>query len=306
MQVFSKIIDLTSLSSNIVIALGTFDGVHVGHQSIIRRAIELAKGLHGISMVFTFSNHPNSIVAPERVPLQIGDEFSKKHLLDELGVDVLVNIPFTKRFAKISPEEFLITLRDNYAPKYLVAGPNYTFGHRGKGNVKMLLREGKNYGFEAEIHSGVYLDGRMVSSTQIRKLLAAGELDLANEYLGRPFTFSGRVIHGDKRGRKLGFPTANLAINDTRAMLPNGVYAVQAVLHDGRYHGVANIGTNPTFDGCNRRLETNILDFSENIYDAVLQVQFLHKLRDEQKFSSAENLVKQMHLDIKNAEKYFL
>ena len=306
MQVFSKIIDITALYSNIVIALGTFDGVHVGHQSIIRQAIELAKSIHGISMVFTFSNHPFSIVAPERVPLQIGDNFSKKHLLDELGVDILVDIPFTRKFAKISPEEFLTALKENYAPKYLVVGPNYTFGHRGKGNVKMLLREGKNYGFEAEIHSGVYMDGRIVSSTQIRKLLAVGDLDMVTEYLGRPFTFSGRVVHGDKRGRTLGFPTANLAIGDTRAKLPNGVYAVQITLHNEKYSGVANIGTNPTFEGCKRRLETYILDFHKDIYDAVLQVQFLHKLRDEQKFSSAENLVKQMHLDIKNAEKYFL
>ncbi len=301
MQVFSKIIDLTELYPNIVIALGTFDGVHIGHQSIIRQAIELAEKIHGISMVFTFSNHPLSVVAPERVPLQIGDNFSKKHVLSGLGVDILVNIPFTKKFAKFSPGDFLDMLRENYAPKYIVSGPNYTFGYRGKGNVKMLLREGKIYGFQAEIHPAVYLDGRIVSSTQVRKFLAEGNLTMANEYLGRPFSFSGAVVHGDRRGRLLGFPTANLVIEDSRAMLPNGVYAVKVFLRDSLYDGIANIGTNPTFEGCKRRLETHIIDFDENIYDSVLQVRFLQKLRDEQKFSSAEYLIRQMHSDLKNA-----
>lgn len=305
MKAFSKIVDLTKNFPHIVVALGTFDGVHIGHQSIIKQAISLAKSIHGISVVFTFSNHPLSIVAPDRAPMQIGDNLSKERILADLGVDVLVNIPFTKKFAKITPEDFLILLHEHFAPRYVVVGPNFTFGYRGKGTPRMLLREGQHYGFKAEIANAVQLEGRIVSSTRIRQLLAAGNLPLVNEFLGRPFTFSGRVIHGDRRGRLLGFPTANLAIADNRAMLPNGVYATQVLVHDKMYYGMSNIGTNPTFEGCNRRLETFIIDFHDDIYDAVLQVQFLQKIREEQKFPSAEHLVKQMHMDLKSMEKFF-
>ncbi len=297
MQVFSKIMDLTQLYPKIVMALGTFDGVHVGHQSIIRQAIALAASIHGISVVFTFSNHPLSVIAPDKAPLQIGDTISKENILAELGVDILVNIPFTRKFAKVLPDQFLTTLQENFAPSYIVVGPNFSFGYRGKGNPRMLLREGPSYGFKAEIASAVQWNGHTVSSTRIRELLMKGDLDLANEFLGRPFSFGGRVVHGDRRGRLLGFPTANLAIADDRAMLPNGVYAVWATLQGKRYEGIANIGTNPTFEGCNRRLEVHILDFSGDIYDAALQVQFLKKIRDEQKFPSAEHLVHQLHED---------
>ena len=230
---------------------------------------------------------------------------SKENILTELGVDILVNIPFTKKFAKISPERFLETLQENFAPAYIVVGPNFSFGYRGKGNPRMLVREGHTYGFKAEIAAAVQWQGHTVSSTRIRELLLGGNLDLANEFLGRPFSFGGRVVHGDRRGRLLGFPTANLAIADSRAMLPNGVYAVRVTLQGKGYEGIANIGTNPTFEGCNRRLEVHILDFSGDIYDAALQVQFLKKIRDEQKFPSADHLVRQLHEDKATARTLF-
>ena len=305
MKVFSRIADLTKLYANVVIALGAFDGVHVGHQSIIRQAVQLAEKIHGVSMVFTFSNHPLSVIAPERMPKQIGDNLSKEQILASLGVDVLVNIPFTKDLARIAPEDFLILLQENFAPRYVVVGPNYTFGYKGKGTHRMLLRSGQDYGFRAEICPAVLQGGRPVSSTRIRELLAEGNLARVNEFLGRPFTFSGRIIHGDRRGRLLGFPTANLAIADERAMLPNGVYAVRLLLKNEAGEGIANIGTNPTFEGCKRRLEVHIFDFSGDIYDQVLQVQFCEHLRGEQKFPSAEHLVRQMHKDAKKAREIF-
>ena len=149
----------------------------------------------------------------------------------------------------------------------------------------------------------VQLDGRMVSSTRIRSLIEAGDLEKTNEYLGRYFSFGGRVIHGDHRGRKLGFPTANLAIGSHRAMLPNGAYAVLIWLNGKRYNGIANIADNPTFEGCNRRLEVNILDFSQNIYDAAITVQFVGKLREQKKFSGVDALVKQLRADEITARK---
>ena len=229
------------------VALGTFDGVHVGHQSIIRRAISLAKAHKLTSVVYTFSNHPLAVVAPEMVPMQIGDNISKADIMAELGVQVLVNVPFTEKLCRQSPEDFLLDLQQSLNPRYVVTGPNFSFGAKAKGNPRMLVRVGEDYGFQAEIGQAVQLDGQMVSSTRIRGLIESGNLEKTNEYLGRFFSFGGRVIHGDHRGRKLGFPTANLAIGDKRAMLPNGAYAVKVLLNGVTYMVIDSVGDNPTF-----------------------------------------------------------
>ena len=305
MKVFSKLTALSREYKNIVVALGMFDGVHIGHQSIIRRAVELAREIDGTAVVFTFSNHPLSVIAPIALPKQIGNNLLRERRLAEIGVDVLVSIPFTRDFATKSPEEFLNLLRTYFAPRYVVTGPNYTFGSKGKGTQRQLVREGHDYGFEAEVCPAVLRDGRPVSSTRIRALIDLGNLEETNDFLGYPFTVVDRVIHGDKRGRTLGFPTANLVIPDERVMLPNGVYACEAVYAGKHYAGLANIGNNPTFEGCNRRLEVNIQDFEQNIYDKVIEVRFLAKLRDEKKFNGVDALVAQMHRDKENARKYW-
>ena len=285
------------------VALGTFDGVHIGHQSIIQRAMNLAKAHKLVSVVYTFSNHPLEQIAPDKVPMQIGDNISKADILKAMGVQMLVNVAFNEKLCRQSPEAFIDELCHSLNPHYLVTGPNFSFGVKAKGNPRMLLRMGEEYGFQAEVGQAVQLDGRMVSSTRIRSLIEAGDLEKTNEYLGRYFSFGGRVIHGDHRGRKLGFPTANLAIGSHRAMLPNGAYAVLIWLNGKRYNGIANIGDNPTFEGCNRRLEVNILDFSQNIYDAAITVQFVVKLREQKKFSGVDALVKQLRADEITARK---
>ena len=285
------------------VALGTFDGVHIGHQSIIQRAMNLAKAHKLVSVVYTFSNHPLEQIAPDKVPMQIGDNISKADILKAMGVQMLVNVAFNEKLCRQSPEAFIDELCHSLNPHYLVTGPNFFFGAKAKGNPRMLLRMGEEYGFQAEVGQAVQLDGRMVSSTRIRSLIEVGDLEKTNEYLGRYFSFGGRVIHGDHRGRKLGFPTANLAIGSHRAMLPNGAYAVLIWLNGKRYNGIANIGDNPTFEGCNRRLEVNILDFSQNIYDAAITVQFVGKLREQKKFSGVDALVKQLRADEITARK---
>ena len=303
MQVYHKLKDFTQKYPRISVALGMFDGVHIGHQSIIRRAVELARKVHGTSAVFTFSNHPLSVLSPEHMPPQIGTEALKEQQACELGVDLFVCIPFTRDFAQRTPEEFLALLRDDFAPRYVVTGPNYTFGQKGRGTHRQLLREGADYGFHAEICPAVLRNGRPVSSTRIRALIAEGELAMANDFLGHPFRLVERVIHGDRRGRTLGFPTANLPILPGVAMLPNGAYAVR-VAYDGQwYGGMASIGSNPTFAGCSRRVEVNIEDFSADSYDRAIVVDFLAKLRDEQTFASADQLVRQLRKDRENAEK---
>lgn len=297
MKTYTKITDITKSYPNIIVALGMFDGMHIGHQSIVRRALEIADETGGIGAVFTFNNHPLSVLAKDRMPLQIGSPELRASILEKMGVEVLFNIPFTREFSRLSPEKFLELLRDNLAPHYVVTGANFTFGRQGKGTQRLLQRVGKDYGFHAEICPTVLAEGRPVSSTRIRELLREGDLDTVNGFLGRPFTFTARVIHGDRRGRTLGFPTANLQISGDRAMLPNGAYAVQVVLRGRYYNGLANIGNNPTFHGADRRLEVNIQDFHGDIYDQLLQIVFLKKLREERKFVSANHLIRQLHRD---------
>jgi riboflavin kinase/FMN adenylyltransferase len=188
-------------------------------------------------------------------------------------------------------------LQDNFAPYYLVTGPNYTFGFKGSGTYRMLLQGAERYGFRAKVCAAVAYGDQMVSSTRIRQCLSEGKLDLANAMLGRPFAFAGVVCHGDHRGHKLGFPTANLAMTSEHIMLPNGVYAVQVSIGEKKFCGVANIGANPTFNGQERRLEVSIIAFKGNIYGQRISVGFCHHLRDERRFATAEQLVSQLHKD---------
>lgn len=305
MQVYHKLKDFTKTYPRMALALGMFDGVHIGHQSILRRAVELAQSMGGTSAVFTFRNHPMSVLSPERMPLQIGTEALKEQLAEELGIDLFVSIPFTRTFAQRTPEAFLALLREDFAPRFVVTGPNYTFGQRGRGTQRQLLREGKDYGFQAEICPAILAGGRPVSSTRIRALLAEGRLDEANAFLGHPFRIIERVIHGDRRGRTLGFPTANLPIDEHAAMLPNGAYAVR-VRMDGTWHGgMANIGDNPTFAGTNRRIEVHVAAFDGDLYDKEITVDFLAKLREEQTFASVEQLVRQLKKDQAYAETFW-
>jgi len=298
METIKKLSDLNKKYLQPVVALGMFDGVHVGHASVINHAKEISKKIGGTLIVFTFSNHPLSIISPEKTPLSIGSRSLRREIFESLDVEVLIEIPFTKEFSRKSPEEFLELLRDKITPAYVVTGPNYTFGRFGKGNGRMLLREGKNFGFDTEICPAVTSDKKNVSSTRIRALIAEGNLPAANEMLGRNFTYMSEVVHGDQRGRKLGFPTANLEIDDDRAMLPNGVYIVRVKVGKNFYSGIANIGDNPTFKVAKRRLEVFIDNFSGDIYGREISVSFIEKIREEKKFSSIDELKKQLRADL--------
>ena len=298
MEVIKKLTGLTQKYKNPVVALGMFDGVHLGHASVIRRAVEVAKKIGGTSIVFTFSNHPLTILEPKDAPLMIGSRSLRREIVESLGVEVLIEIPFTKELSRKTPEEFLNLLQEKIAPSYVVTGQNFTFGRYGKGNGRMLLREGENYGFKAEICATVTIGKKNVSSTRIRTLIAEGDLIAANELLGRNFTYVSTVVNGDKRGRKLGFPTANLEIEDSRAMLPNGVYIVEVKVENNFYKGIANIGDNPTFKVAKRRLEVFIDNFSGDIYGEEIAVGFIKKIRDEKTFASVEELKLQLNEDL--------
>jgi riboflavin kinase / FMN adenylyltransferase len=303
MQFFSELINLKEQDTNLAVALGTFDGVHLGHQSILRRTQELARDAQGKSVVLTFSNHPLSVLAPGTEPLQVGDRRLRRCLLEQMGMDILIELPFTAEFSRVTADGFLQLLYERLAPKFVVVGPDYSFGYQGKGTPAYLQQAGPNYGLHTVICPAVFYGGEAVRSTRIRLLLAAGDLNLVNQLLGRPFTFAGSVVHGDERGRTLGFPTANLVIGEQRAILPNGVYAVQVQWRQRLLAGVASIGSNPTFGGVKRRLEVHLLDFTGDLYGQEIQVRFVARLRAEQKFPSAAALVEQLQADVRRARK---
>lgn len=309
MKIFSSLSDIKKFDfadKNLAVALGTFDGVHLGHQNVICEAVNLAKKNHGSSAVFTFSNHPRCVIFPDRKLPLINDTLAKIRDIENLGVDYLFNVEFTAQMSNMMPEDFMQMMKDCFAPKFVVTGPNYTFGAKGAGTPQLLQQDGAKYGFKAYMHHFVYCQNSMVSSTAIRKAILEGDLAKANKMLGKPFSIDEEVIHGKKRGRMLGFPTANLAIKDDRIMLPNGVYIVSAYVDGRKYGAVASIGTNPTFRDISRRVEVNIFDFSKDIYGKIIRVDFLEAIRREIKFTSVDALLSQMKKDVQKAKNYFV
>ena len=301
MEKYKELADFSSKYSNIVIALGMFDGIHIGHQEIIRTAVAKAQEINGAALVFSFSNHPRSIIALNAVPHRIASDAIRFCVLKNLGVNALVEIPFTADFAETGAADFIGLLQRHFSPKYVVVGENYTFGRGGHGTPKLLQDSAEKYGFQVLVCQSVMRDGAPVSSTRIRALTANGELSKVNEYLGYPFTINGTVIHGQERGRSLGFPTANLALREEFEHLPNGVYAVMVLYQGHLYRAVANIGNNPTFDGCDRRLEVHIMEFSGDLYGEELMISFYKKIRNEQRFSSIDDLIRQISVDKETA-----
>jgi len=305
MKIFNKIVNLSADFPGITVALGTFDGIHMGHQKVISRAVDLAKQINGTSVVFTFSNHPLSIVAPQRCPLQLVTEDDKADLLKELGVDVLLTIPFTMDFLQLSALQFIHLIMDNLNPKEIVVGPNYFFGYNRSGTPEFLQQSGIKYGFNVEIQPTVYVNDKIVSSTSIRQMILSGDIDQAAQLLGRPVKVSGTVIHGAKRGRELGYPTINLQFSKQLILPVDGVYAVSLTIKNIHYNGVANIGNNPTFNEIERRLEVHILDYSGDLYGQPVTVIFLKHIRGQITFSSSTELKWQICEDIKAAQLYF-
>lgn len=290
-----------------VIALGTFDGLHLGHTDVINTARDYAER-NGLKLaVFTFSNHPLALIRPDLVPVRIISAEEKIKLLESFGVDYLINIPFTEDFAALSPDEFLERL-DCFNYRCLVVGENFTYGFLGSGKTETLERSGRKNGFDVIVRPLVKMNGNVVSSTGIRNLIQAGHIEYANRMLGRAYAITGKIVHGEQRGRKLGFPTANIELLHGEMAVPApGVYAVTASIEGSIYEGMGNIGNNPTFNDVEHaRLEVNLFNCSGDLYGKTMSVQFHKYIRAEKKFSGVEELCRQIEEDKKAIKTYFL
>jgi riboflavin kinase/FMN adenylyltransferase len=285
------------------LALGFFDGVHLGHQAILRQTLADAGQHGGRAVVVTFDRHPNTVVAPRHVPPLIYPLSQKLRAIESLGPDTLLLLHFDQAFSEQSGADFIHALvRDLGGLASVCVGARFTFGHRRSGDVELLRKLGAELGFAVHGLDAVSLDGQMVSSTRARQAILTGALELAGRMLGRPYSFSGRVVAGDRLGRKQGFPTANLDTTGL-ALPPRGVYAVRARWRGLSHPAVLNIGVRPTLREPNPslRVEAHLLDFQGDLYGEELEVVFAGKLREEQKFRSVEELRLQIARDIAQA-----
>lgn len=296
--------ELNAGNRKVCLAIGFFDGVHLGHQQIIRQTITDARQHGALALVVTFDQHPNTVVAPTRMPPLIYSLPQKLRTIESLGPEALLLIHFDKAFSQKTGEEFIRELAGAWTGiQSVCVGANFVFGHKRGGNVELLKKLGSELKFSVHGMAAVSLDGKAVSSTRIRDAIRAGELDFASQMLGRAYSISAPVMEGDKLGRKIGFPTANLDATGL-ALPPNGVYAIHAIARGKTHRAVVNIGTRPTLGNSNPslRVEVHLLDFSGELYGEELEIVFAEKLRDEQKFPSVDALKAQIARDIERAK----
>lgn len=289
-----------------VVTIGNFDGIHLGHQAVIGQVAEKAQELSLPALLITFEPQPREYFAPQRVPPRLTRLREKVLNLRRFALDRVLAVQFNQAFAALSAEDFIRQiLVEKLGVRYLVVGDDFRFGRDRRGDFAMLQAAGATYGFEvANMHSFQVAEQR-VSSTLVRAALAAGDLERAEILLGRPYRMAGRVRHGDKRGRTIGFPTANLYLH-RRATPVSGVFAVEMFGVPGEpVAGVANVGTRPTVDGTRTQLEVFLFDFNTDIYGRYVQVSFLSKLRDERRFESFDALRRQIDRDVADAREFF-
>ncbi|NIJ53912.1 bifunctional riboflavin kinase/FAD synthetase [Dyadobacter arcticus] len=293
---------------NGVVTSGTFDGVHLGHQKILSRLIEISEQSGGESVVLTFWPHPRMVVSEDSQALQLLSTIDEKiEMFSKLGIHHLAIIPFTRAFSELSSDEFIQQiLVDKIGTRKLVIGYDHRFGRNREGSFEFLQNNGSKFGFEVEEISRADIEHMAISSSRIRKSLVTGHIHEANELLGRPYTLAGTVVKGKQLGRTIGFPTANLHLHESYKLVPmNGVYIIHAVHNGNRYKGMLNIGVRPTLDGTMRTIEAHLFDFDQEIYGEDLQLELLHYQRPEQKFDGLDMLVKQINVDKENTLRYF-
>jgi len=282
------------------IAIGTFDGIHLGHQAIIRELVDGARRVGIPSVVITFHPHPAVVLKKRTYSFYLTHPEEQAGLLGELGVDVVVSYPFTLQVAEMSAREFVTHLHSHLCFQRLIVGLDFALGKGREGNVATLSRLGEEYGFAVQTVMPVMNGGEVISSSQIRISLAEGDVDRVARFLGRPYRLSGTVVPGDGRGRLIGIPTANIDVWEEQALPKAGVYICSTHALGQKWSSVANVGYRPTFESTpvRPRVEAHLLDFWQNLYGETISLDFVQRLRDEQKFDSVEKLVTQIHRDI--------
>ena len=299
MKIYHGIEDFKRLDYAVVTS-GTFDGVHVGHQKILSRLKEIARKSNGETVLITFWPHPRFVLYPEQTDLKLLNTFEEKaDLLREQGIDHLLRIPFTKEFSKLTSKEFIRNILINtIGTKKLVIGYDHRFGKNREGSFEHLKENASIYGFDVEEISRQDIDNVGVSSTKIRTALMEGDVTTGTELLGRPYSIRGRVVKGEKIGRILGFPTANLEVDSQHKLIPaDGSYAVKVHHRNQELQGMLNIGFRPTVNGKTKTIEAHIFNFNEDIYGETISIDFIRRIRDEIKFTDVEELKKQLASD---------
>jgi riboflavin kinase / FMN adenylyltransferase len=299
--------ELNAAGRKVCLAIGFFDGVHLGHQQIIRQTVADGRQHEGLALVLTFDRHPNTVVAPARVPPLIYSLPQKLRAIETLGAEAVLLIHFDPPFSQQTGEEFVRGLARGLGQiRSVCVGANFVFGHRRSGHLDLLRQLGAELNFTVRGLAAVALDGKTVSSTRIRQAILAGQLDAASQMLGRAYSLAGKVVAGDGLGQRLGFPTANLETAGL-ALPPTGVYAVHAEAGGRSFRAVLNIGCRPTLQNPapQLRVEAHLVDFHGDLYGQELEVVFVEKLREEQKFGSLAELRGQIARDILEAQLRF-
>ncbi|MCL1917364.1 MAG: bifunctional riboflavin kinase/FAD synthetase [Peptococcaceae bacterium] len=291
------------MRKEVVIALGNFDGVHIGHQVLIRQGLDSARAMGMNFLALLFMPHPQRVLYPERGFCYLTDLDEKRRILSEMGTDEVRVYPFTREFAALSPEEFVVQVLAPLSPAHVVVGYNYTFGRRAQGGAQELMRMGQNWGFSVDVVPEQRLDGVRVSSSDIRQALRQGHVEVAARMLGRLYRLRGCVEKGCQRGRELGFPTANMRVSAEAVVPRMGVYAARVRRQGKMWGALVNIGFNPTFaqqldTQKDLSIEVHLLDFTGEIYGEFLAVDFLARIRSEKKFESGAQLAEQIRSDV--------
>ena len=307
MQVFNSIKDLTK-NKNTILTLGTFDGIHPGHLKIIDKLVVCSKEKRCRNVVIAFHPHPRTVLGSGSDVKMLTTQEERKDLLEKNGIENFLTINFTKEFSSLTAEEFIYDyLINGIGLSEIVLGHDHHFGKDRGGNVELLKKIGAKENFSVTTVDAFYINNAIVSSTKIRNSLIEGDLRRANILLGRNYSFTGTVIGGDKRGRELGYPTANIKLSSQEKLLPSiGIYAVRVLLNNEKHIGLLSIGKRPTFyDAGNLVTEVYIYNFNREIYGEEVTIELVERLRGEEKFNSAEDLISQMNKDKENGLKIF-
>ncbi len=304
MKIFNSLEEIKDIEPT-VIALGNFDGIHLGHQAIIKKAIYDAKGEGYKSAVFTFANHPRNLLKNREPVKNILYVEDKCKIIESLGIDYLFNIPFDEDIMKMPPIDFIDKiLIGKFNMREVLCGFNYHFGYKAQGDVELLVKESVKKGFGVHVTQPFTVDDQIVSSSLIREKIAQGDMIACAKLLGRNYAIEGEVVVGNRLGKKIGFPTSNINIDKTMVSPPNGVYITKCTYNGIAYPSITNVGNKPTIGKYNKNVETHIFNFDKELYGKMIRVEFLEKLRDEKKFDSVEELSKEIMANCITARAY--